>query len=181
MTYDPARDSILPDASTALELALEAVGHTRLVEDLDVAGTLGAIYDIDNAPSVVLDWLAWQWGMDLWDTNWTDAQKREALRNFASVQLRRGTVQSVKDAVRPWGAAVEITEWFNDTPQAAPFTFRVNIASGVADINAIAAAIDAVKPLRAHYTLSAGVNFFDGLVVGAFVRVAKLSTIRASL
>lgn len=181
MSFVPEKDSILPPTSTPLEIALESIGHVRLREVLIASDLVGATYDIDRMPASLLDYMAWQWDVDVWDEGWTDDQKRQALKGWPYVQSHRGTVKSVKDAVRPWGGSVSITEWFEDIPQGNPYTFKVNISSGSTAIDSITAAIDAVKPLRAHYTVSVGSAFTQGIQVGALLRTASLTSLSATL
>jgi phage tail P2-like protein len=181
MAYDSDRDSLLPATSTPLEYALESIGHVRLHEEIVIADSLGVLYDVDNCPASVLPWLAWQWGLDVWDASWTEAQQRDALRNVLSVLARKGTVQSVKDAVRPYGAGVQIIEWWDQTPQGTPHTFHVNLSRGPAFLAEVVAAIEEVKPLRSHFTVSPGIGVFQTINVGTLIRVSELVTLSASL
>ena len=98
---------LLPPNRTPLEKALERT-----------TARLGAvpvpIKDLWNpwrCPAVLLPWLAWALSVDEWDSGWPEERKREAIA--ASVELHRfkGSVWSVREALRRIGyKEVEIEE-----------------------------------------------------------------------
>lgn len=180
MTFDPRRHSLLPELSTPLELALEGVVHERLLEDLGDR-TLMNVYDVDMVPAVLLPLLAWQWALDVWDPSWSEAQQREALRNVPETMGARGTAASVRGAVRPWSAALEIVEWWQEDPPADPYTFTVKVSEGTAPLLAIEDAINRTMPLRCSFTMLPGYGLRSGVAVGVVLRAAALVTVSAQI
>ena len=98
---------LLPPNRTPLERALDRT-----------TARLGAvpvpIKDLWNpwrCPKALLPWLAWALSVDEWDSAWPEARKREAIE--ASIELHRykGSVWSVREALRRIGYKdVEIDE-----------------------------------------------------------------------
>lgn len=113
-------ETLLPPNSTQEELALEMVmSH--------VGDVLFNIRDAKNpykCPVDLLPWLAWEYGVTYWDQDWTEQQKRDVIKNAASVNKKRGTPGAVKQALAVVDRQIDIIEWFNDTPPAEPYTFR---------------------------------------------------------
>lgn len=144
--------SILPETSTAFERAWEQIGHVRVLEGLAVEGTLGQLYAIAQAPSGVLDHLAAGFGLDPWNVDWPDSRKRQALQALYVTQAQRGTLASVREAVKPFGE-VNIIEWFDQSPQGSPYTFIAQVSSGGLDQLQMRAAIERVMPVRCRFTI----------------------------
>lgn len=113
--------TLLPPNSTADERALEQVmGH---ISDLPI--DIRTVKNPDLCPVELLPWLAWEYGITYWDENWTEAQKRSVIKNAPRVNKTRGTVGAVKYALQAVGRAIDVVEWFNDSPAGEPYTFRV--------------------------------------------------------
>ncbi|MBQ0714182.1 MAG: phage tail protein I [Paraperlucidibaca sp.] len=91
------RLSLLPPNSTALERAFESVTGN---EQIPAADTL---WNAATCPPEFLPWLAWSIGVETWDTTWTVEQKRRALQTQMQISLHRGTVWSVREALRSIG------------------------------------------------------------------------------
>ncbi len=179
MPYNEARDSVLPEQRTTLEVAFEAIGFERYEA---IVASFGNLLDPATCPAALLPWLAWSLGMDIWDPNWTEEQMRDAILRHGSVMRRRGTKQSLKDAIAPWGATLEVVEWWEPGAlNTTPYTFVVRVTEGQATLAAIRTAIDRTKPARAHYTLEPGVGGLTTVGVGAVVRPAVLATMSATI
>lgn len=113
------------------------------------------VWNADTCPSNLLPWLAWAVSVDTWDSNWTDAQKRGAIRNSVGVHRYKGTIGAVKDAMAGLGYGVQIQEWFNQIPEGEPYTFAILLDSeqqGIAeaDLQRLFALIESAKNLRSH-------------------------------
>lgn len=151
MTAAPA--SLLPWNATPQERALEAA--TARVGAVPVP--VRALWNPDTCPAAQLPWLAWALSVDVWDADWTDAQKRAAVRSSFAVHQRKGTVGAVLASLASLGWATDVVEWFEDAPAAAPYTFRVEAeldARGIApglyeEIERLALA---AKNVRSHLT-----------------------------
>ena len=148
-----AAGSLLPWNATPQERALEAT--TARVGAVPVP--VRALWNPDTCPAAQLPWLAWALSVDVWDADWTDAQKRAAVRASFAVHQRKGTVGAVLTSLASLGWATDVVEWFEDEPPAAPYTFRVEAeldARGIApglyeEIERLALA---AKNVRSHLT-----------------------------
>lgn len=111
----------------------------------------------DSCPTSLLPWLAWGLSVDTWDPAWTAAQKRAAISASFYVHQRKGTLGALRAALSALGFSVRVVEWFEDSPAAAPYTFRLTV--GVEQIGAVQSRLlpiisvaDAAKNLRSHLT-----------------------------
>lgn len=93
------RRSLLPPNSTALERAFESISSN---EQIPAADTL---WNAATCPPEFLPWLAWSIGVETWVPTWTVEEKRRALETQMQISLHRGTVWSVREALRSIGYA----------------------------------------------------------------------------
>ncbi|AYN30009.1 phage tail protein I [Buttiauxella sp. 3AFRM03] len=115
--------SLLPPNATPGELAQEQVMAHVGESPIDIR----TVKNPDLSPVIVLPWLAWESGVTFWDDAWMESQKRGAIKNSPKVNKTRGTPGAVREALLATGYSVDVIEWFNDTPPAAPYTFRATI------------------------------------------------------
>lgn len=144
-------DVLLPPNATTAELAME--GATARVIDTPVP--IRDLWDADTAPDSLLPWLAWAYSVDEWDAGWTNDQRRAAIRRSVEIHRHKGTIGAVRNALAALGFGVEIQEWFNQVPEAAPYTFGLILTTNQVGINQAAIAkilqvIDSTKNLRSH-------------------------------
>ncbi len=92
-------DSLLPPNATSQELAIEGA-TARLGE---VPAPLRDVWNPDTCPAQLLPWLAWAFGVDEWDSGWSDATKRNTIKNAVAIQRRKGSVWSIKRAIADAG------------------------------------------------------------------------------
>ena len=111
--------SLLPLSSTQLERAIEAA----LAETTEIP--LRTLYNPDTCPAHLLPWLAWTWSVDRWDSGWTEAVKRSAIRSAFYVHAHKGTIGAVRRVVEPLGYVINVTEWWETSDP--PGTFRLDI------------------------------------------------------
>lgn len=152
--------SLLPPNATALERALASAGAR--VSDVPVDVT--PLWDPATCPSDLLPWLAWALSIDRWSVAWSDAQRRDAIASAIERQRRKGTPQTMRATLARLDELLELVEWFEETPHAAPHTFTVRLPAFDADgtlggerlsaatARAIVAEISAAKPVRSHFT-----------------------------
>ena len=113
--------TLLPPNSTAGERAQEQVmGH---MSDLPI--DIRTVKNADLCPVEVIPALAWEYAITYWDEDWTETQKRNVIKNAPRVNKTRGTVGALKYALQAVGRPIDVIEWFNDTPQGEPYTFRI--------------------------------------------------------
>lgn len=150
--------SLLPPLATKFERALELAAATRIgTIDLPFA----TLKDPATCPPELLPFLAWEWGAQGWDADWSEATKRAAVADAIRLARIRGSVQSVEDVVARHDALARLVEWFDAVPPREPGTFDVILPIGpdddaraTADF-ARAIIIDVIrhKPLSAHFFL----------------------------
>jgi len=109
--------------------------------------------DPGTAPLDFLPWLA-NWYMILFDSTWSEAQRRTLLAEAHQIYARRGTRWALSRVLEIYlGQKPEISEFTNEKE---PFTFSVNLALSKEKVNQelVEAMIDASKPAHTTYRLS---------------------------
>jgi phage tail P2-like protein len=146
-------DHLLPaNASSqerALSLAIERAGSVPVpVRDA---------WNPDTCPPQLLGWLAWALSVDEWDGSWTDDQKRAVIKRSVAVHRYKGTIGAVREAIAALGLQAQVQEWFNQIPQAAPYTFRLLLTANQVGATqrqqqVLLQVLDRTKNLRSHLT-----------------------------
>lgn len=113
------------------------------------------VWNPDTCPPNVLPWLAWAFSVDDWDSNWTDQQKRQVIKQSVYSQRIKGTIGAVTRQLAALGYEIKIIEWFQQSPQGEPYTFDVYITANQypltqADFRKILQVINTNKNLRSH-------------------------------
>lgn len=144
-------DSLLPINATTQERAIE--GAAARVSDVPVV--VRETWNPDTCPPALLPWLASQFAVDAWDANWSDAQKRQAIKDSISVHRRKGTIGAVKRALASLGFDARVQEWFNQEPVGDPYTFRVlleadQVGASQNSIQSLVTVVERAKNLRSH-------------------------------
>lgn len=91
--------SLLPPNATLLERAVEAA--CAPLGDIPVP--ISTIWNPDTCPAALLPWLAWALSVDTWDSNWSEGTKRAVIAASYDVHRHKGSVWSVKEAIRAAG------------------------------------------------------------------------------
>nr|WP_300309225.1 phage tail protein I [Halomonas sp.] len=152
--------SLLPPNATRYERALTE--ETARVSQ--VPTPLRDLWNPDTCPTELLPWLAWTLGVSAWKPYWSDAVKREQIRQAVEVHRHRGTVQAVRRVVTSFGAALSLREWWESSPVGAPHSFAITLnvndsSNRSADLQQdIIDEITRVKPARSYFTLTLGIN-----------------------
>lgn len=158
------REHLLPPNATPLERSLAATAGrlSQLPVQID------RLWDVNSCPNEFLPWLGWATSVDTWFDNKNDpaeqARKRRSLiRNSMYVHQHKGTRAALVKALETFTqASIRMTEWWQQTPKGTPHTFQLELsvnanAAGVVSAELdrqLRSAIDAVKPVRSHYTLT---------------------------
>lgn len=120
-----SNNGLLPPNATPQEIALaETVARIS-----DVPVLVRQSHDPATCPAQLLPWLAWAYSVDEWDPNWTEAEKRGVIANSLYVHQHKGTIGAVTKSLEPLGYTTEVTEWFEASPPAEPYTFSVELAT----------------------------------------------------
>ena len=162
---------LLPSNSTPLERqAAQALAQIQRVPI-----PLRTLYNPDLCPLPLLPYLAWAFSVDRWDSQWTEAAKRAAIRSEYYIHSRKGTLGSLRRVVEPLGYLVDVVEWWQTEPEGPRATFTLKI--GVLDTGITEAMyrelvwlIDDAKPLTRHLIeldiiLETALDAFAGLAI----------------
>lgn len=170
--------SLLPQSSTQLERAIEAA----LAETTEIP--LRTLYNPDTCPAHLLPWLAWTWSVDRWDSGWSEAVKRSAIRSAFYVHAHKGTIGALRRVVEPLGYLIEVIEWWQTVPRGVPGTFALKV--GVLDTGIteemyleLERLVDDAKPVSRQLTglaisletqgaLNIGVAVYEGDVINVY-------------
>lgn len=101
--------SILPPNATPAERAFEAA----LAGLCDLPVPVGDLWNPARCPAALLPWLAWALSVDDWDSTWSEERKRAVIAASVEVHRHKGTVGSVRRALRAagWGDAEIHERW----------------------------------------------------------------------
>lgn len=168
--------NLLPPNATALERDVAAV----LGQIDGVPVPLRDLVNPATCPEVALLPLAWQESVDTWDDSWSIEQRRAVIDAAPGIHRRKGTAGSVRAAVATLGMGATIYEWWQETPKAAPYTFRVEIDDiGVTPelVNSVERQIRAVKPARSFFTMQLIARPMGSLYIGAGIQDCTETTI----
>jgi phage tail P2-like protein len=144
---------LLPSNSTPLERqAAKALAQIQRVPI-----PLRTLYNPDLCPLPLLPYLAWAFSVDRWDSKWTEAAKRAAIRSAYYIHSRKGTIGSLRRVVEPLGYLIEIIEWWQTVPVGPRATFRLKVGvldTGITEemYQELTWLIDDAKPLTRHLT-----------------------------
>jgi phage tail P2-like protein len=168
--------TLLPPNATTLErnaaAAMAALG--------DIPVPLRDLMRPVSIPAAVLPWLAWHMSVDGWDEVWTDAQRRAVIASSYQVHRQKGTAGAVRAAIAALGLSAEIYEWWQESPRAAPHTFRVEVDDvGVTPelMASVQEQVTATKPVRSHFTVQLIARPKDTLYMGVAYQDTVTTTI----
>lgn len=85
-------ETLLPPNASRSERAIEQVTGGVAAVPVPIRET----WHPDLCPAGLLPWLAWALGIDEWDSNWSEAAKRAAIRESVAIHRRKGTVAAIR-------------------------------------------------------------------------------------
>ena len=174
--------NLLPPNSSQFERALDALEVDTLA---DMPVPVGDVWSPANCPAALLPWLGWGLSIDIWDSSWSDLQKRAAIASAIDDQRRKGTRAAVRRALDRIDPLIGITEWFQDPTNLEPYTFRLDLPDRNTSaiiyndetVGRLLRDISVIKPLRAHVIASyrinalAQVGMVSAVIWGGFSRI----------
>jgi len=143
--------SLLPPNATAQERALEAA----IARAADMPVPVKSLWNPDTCAAALLPWLAFALSVDKWSDDWTEAQKRAAIKASYYVHQHKGTIGAVRKALDAIGYEMTIVEWFEKVPAGAPYTFDIQVQvteRGISEAvyKEIEDIVNATKNVRSH-------------------------------
>jgi len=187
---DPVkRNALLPPIGTPREWAIGEANAAAGEIDNDIVRRAGSP-DISEVPAEYLSARAEARSVDVWDPLWPDDIKRAAIVAAPIVHRHKGTVLAVKTALSALKIDATVTEWWQETPRGAPYTFtvhayaRARLYDGpLLDARLIGIAYAAVmraKPESRAFDLTIGASFpyALGIAAAASARVPVRSGVR---
>lgn len=148
-----AAQQLLPGNSTLLERkAAQALAQIQRVTI-----PLRQLCNPDTCPLEILPYLAWAFSVDRWDSNWTEAAKRSAIRSSHFIHSRKGTIGALRRVVEPLGYLIEVLEWWQTNPLGVPGTFAIKVGvleTGITEemYQELTWLIDDARPVTRHLT-----------------------------
>ncbi len=143
----------------------------------------------NDCPVNVLPYLAWAFSVDRWDSNWTEATKRAAIRSSRYIHAHKGTIGALRRVVEPLGYLIEVMEWWETVPEGVPATFALKVGvldTGITEemYQELTWLIDDAKPLTRHLTglaisletqgaINIGVSVYEGDVIDVYPPVQR--------
>ena len=163
--------SLLPRNGSQLErLAAEALAHIQRTPI-----PLRLLWNPMLCPVEFLPYLAWAFSVDRWDSKWTEATKRAAIRASYYIHSRKGTIGALRRVVEPLGYLIEVLEWWQTVPEGVPGTFALKVGvleTGITDemYQELTFLIDDAKPRSRHLTgLAISLETTGRLYMGATI------------
>lgn len=115
--------SLLPRNASQLEyLAAQALAQIQRTPI-----PLRELWNPNKCPVEFLPYMAWAFSVDRWDSEWTEATKRAAIKASFYIHKHKGTIGAIRRVVEPLGYLIEIIEWFNTVPEGVPGTFALKV------------------------------------------------------
>lgn len=115
---------LLPFSSTKLEHDLAQLFTKYTAPKVDIA----SLWHPQHCPLALLPHLAWALSVDRWQSDWPEARKRQVLSNSLAQHRIKGSRPALQQAISNLGIHSNIIEWFECTPNAAPYTAEVVVA-----------------------------------------------------
>ncbi|MFK0032977.1 phage tail protein I [Pseudomonas monteilii] len=159
---------LLPGNATPLERqAAEALAQ---IERVPVP--IRDLISPERCPVPLLPFLAWAFSVDRWNSDWTEAIKRRAIRSSYFVHSRKGTIGALRRVIEPLGYLIEVVEWFQTEPNGVPGTFAIKVGvndEGISEetYQELARLIEDAKPLTRHLT-----GLAIALATSGYLRIA---------
>ncbi len=119
---------LLPYNASLPEIALEATTGER-IEAIPLP--INKLWDVETCPANLLPWLAWALSVDVWKPEWSEFNKRKAIRDSAYVHQHKGTIGALKKALTLSGLNSTVIE----RPTDEPYTFSVIVNTTEGGLN----------------------------------------------
>lgn len=120
-------EPLLPPNQTPLEAAIARATGAKLNQLSAAIRQLRHLNDPLQAPLDFLPWLAWEQHVDEWQSDWSEQQQRQTVAASRWVHRYKGTIGAIEQSLAALGLSTSISEWWQQSPRASPYTFRVKV------------------------------------------------------
>ncbi|MDD1138774.1 phage tail protein I [Pseudomonas sp. TNT2022 ID233] len=155
MTDQTPRPTLLPANSSALERALD-IGFGALLDR--VAPPFPELMNPSATPVAFLPYLAADRGVNEWDADASEAEKRLTVSLSWQIERQAGTGKALSHAVESLGFTPNICAWYQQRPTGLPYSFDVQALIGTrwssGDHNRLIRRINAAKSERDEATIT---------------------------
>lgn len=105
---------------------------SRTWSDLDGLDpiVIETLWDAWRCPAKLLPWLAWALSIDMWEPDWTEIDKRNAIARSPYLHRIKGTRLAVELALDLLRTPYAVTEWWETVPRARRGTAAVFVEAG---------------------------------------------------
>jgi phage tail protein, P2 protein I family len=131
--------------------------------------------------------LAWQYSVDRWDEKWSEQIKRKVIAEAFEIHKFKGTKESIRRAVEPFGFLIKIIEWWQNNQTPGSFALEIGVSdTGITEesYNELSRIIDDVKPVSRQLSnlaiqlvskgsLTIGVSGYDGNTLAIYPYIAE--------
>ncbi|PKA32506.1 phage tail protein I [Cedecea lapagei] len=167
--------SVLPPNASPQERALELTHAERFAA---IPVPVRDVKNPDACPPELLPWLAWEFGVDTWNTDWTEQEKRNAIKRAAYIHRHRGTPAAVKMSLEDSPFTTEIREWFEQEPKADPYTFMLDVVQDgrpvtQPDLQDLKNAVMRAKNLRSWFSITMQGKTRGNMILAGWMRAAE--------
>jgi phage tail P2-like protein len=118
-------DSFLPKTATPLAKAMDVLEERLFALPVQMISK-----DPETVDAGLLDHLAWEESVDVWDETWTPEVKRNVIAVAAEVHRYKGTPFAIQKALQAFDVRMELLEWWQEAPTGQPGTFTVTVFNG---------------------------------------------------
>lgn len=101
------KDTLLPTTATPLARALDILEERLFGLPVQMISKNAATVDVR-----LLDHLAWEHSVDVWDMEWPEDIKRRVVAASAEVHRFKGTPYAIREALAAFDVDSELLEWF---------------------------------------------------------------------
>lgn len=148
--------TLLPPNARPAERALE---QATIEAVLSIPDMIRIVKHPALCPVELLPWLAWEFSVDTWNTDWTESEKRAAITRAAYIHRHRGTRAAIEMSLSSSPFSSEVIEWFEKTPRGEPYTFSLYVTQDdrpitLADVQDLKSAVMKGKNLRSWFDVT---------------------------
>lgn len=178
---DDAGDDLAPihAPGSLLERAID-IGFGHFLER--IVSPFPELFDPEQTPAEFLPYLAADRGVDEWDPDASEAEKRLTVALAWPTKRQAGTRAALENAIKGLQLVPDVKAWHEQTPKGAPYSFTVRAFANAPYSQEINARLDqrlaAAKSERDTLTVSIGLTATGPLYIAAGAIFSELATIQ---